>query len=344
MTMAAPSTMAPLLAEPGWFLDDLDLTTGLAMFLRVGREALSRQTFLDPRWNRASLAGTSMAGAELDAPPEPLARLNFIWHSSYCCSTLIASALDEPGRNLSLKEPQALVGLANLKRGQQGVLKRPGLARAVFGLFARRFAPGEQVLIKPSNFANNLLPEAGEMTDGRHLMLYSSCRRFLISILKRGEDLRSYPRELFVGLANDGHPQANWPMKTLLSLTDLEMAALAWQMQMAEMRKAMESLGDRAVSLDGDRFLAAPRQALGALDSFFRLGLDPVGLDAAANGDLLSRDVKTGGAGAGRATRDADALRIEETYGHTLDRVVAWAARASGCDSAADVLPNPLRW
>ena len=46
------------------------------------------------------------------------------------------------------------------------------------------------------------------MTEGRHLMLYSSCRRFLASVLKRGEDLRAYPRELFVSLANDGHPQA----------------------------------------------------------------------------------------------------------------------------------------
>ena len=342
--MNAAATAVPALDDPAWFLDDLDLTTGFAGFLHVDRGALSRQAFLDPRWVRDGLEARRMAGAELDAPAGPAPRLNFIWHTSYCCSTLLAAALDAPGRNLSLKEPQALVGLANLKRGQQGALKRPGLARAVFGLFGRRFAADEQVLIKPSNFANNLLPEAAAMTDGRHLMLHSSCRRFLISVLKRGEDLRGYPRELFVSLANDGHPQANWPMKTLLCLTDLQMAALSWQMQMAELRQAMAGLGDRAVSLDGDRFLDAPRQALGALDGFFGLGLDPASLDAALAGGLLGRDVKTGGAGAGRAARDAAALRIEAELGEKLDKIVAWSARASGLDPAQDALPNPLRW
>lgn len=341
MTFDAPPFEVPY-GDPAWFLDDLDLTTGLAQFLRTDRAALSGQPFLDPRWARKGMERTSLPGTALDLSPSAPPELSFIWHTSYCCSTLIASALDAPGRCLSLKEPQALVGLANLKRGQQGALKRPGLARAVFALMARRFDPSEQVLIKPSNYANNLLPEAAAMTEGRHLMLYSSCRRLLVSVLKRGEELRAYPRELFVSLANDGHPQANWPMKTLLCLTDLQMAALAWHMQVAEMRKAMETLGERAVSLDGDAFLADPKRALAALNGFFGLELDAAALDARLDQGLLARDVKTGGQGAGKAARDAEALRIERELGPKLDQIVDWAARASGFDPSAPVLPRPL--
>lgn len=341
MTFDAPPFDVPY-DDPAWFLDDLDLTTGLAQFIRLDRGALSREPFLDPRWRRDGLERTRLPGSALDLHPQARPKLNFIWHTSYCCSTLIAAALDAPGRCLALKEPQALVGLANLKRGQQGTLKRPGLAQAVFALMARRFRPAEQVLIKPSNYANNLLPEAAAMTDGRHLMLYSSCRRFLVSVLKRGEDLRGYPRELFVSLANDGHPQASWPMKTLLCLTDLQMAALAWHMQVAEMSKAMAALGDRAVSLDGDAFLADPKRTLEALNGFFGLELDPAALEAAVDGGLLVRDVKTGEAGAGKAARDAEAERIERELGPKIDQIVDWAARASGVDPAAPVLPNPL--
>lgn len=341
MTFDAPLFEVPY-GDPAWFLDDLDLTTGLAQFTRLDRDTLSGQPFLDPRWRRDGLDRTRLPGSALDLQPRARPQLSFIWHTSYCCSTVIAAALDAPGRCLSLKEPQALVGLANLKRGQQGTLKRPGLAQAVFALMARRFEPDEQVLIKPSNYANNLLPEAAAMTEGRHLMLYSSCRRFLASVLKRGEELRAYPRELFVSLANDGHPQADWPMKTLLCLTDLQMAALAWHMQVAEMRKAMAALGERAASLDGDAFLADPKGALAALNRFFGLELDAAALDARLDQGLLARDVKTGGEGAGKAARDAEAERIERELGARLDQVVDWAARASGLDPAAPVLPRPI--
>ena len=337
MTFDAPPFEVPY-DDPAWFLDDLDLTTGLAQFIRVDRDTVGGQPFLDPRWRRDGLDRTNLPGAALDLQPARPPRLNFIWHTSYCCSTVLAAALDRPGHNLSLKEPQALVGLANLKRGQQGALKRPGLARAVFALMARRFDPDEQVLIKPSNYANNLLPEAAAMTDGRHLMLYSTCRRFLVSILKRGEDLRSYPRELFVSLANDGHPQANWPMKTLLSLTDLQMAALVWHMQIAEMRRALAALGDRACSLDGDVFLAQPAAALDALSRF--LGLDLT--SGREVEDLLAGDVKTGAAGAGKAARDAEAERVEQAFGSKLDQIIDWASRASEFNPAELILPAPL--
>ena len=117
---------------------------------------------------------------------------------------------------------------------------------------------------------------------------------------------------------------------------------LAWHMQVAEMRKAMAGLGGRAVSLDGDQFLAAPRQALEALDGFFGLGLSQAQLDAAARS--LDRDVKTGAGGAGRQSRDAGAQRVEQALGGKLDEVIDRAARASGFDPAAPVLADPLVW
>lgn len=317
------------LGQPAWFLDQLDLQTGAARFVRADRERLSREPFLDPRWDRSGLPTAELRGAALDADAEPRPRLNFIWHTSFCCSTVIATALDSAGLNLSLKEPRAVVDLADLKRRQQG-LKRPGLARAVFGLFARRFTPAEQILIKPSNFANNVIPEATEMTDGRMIMLYSSCRSFLISMVKTRQERRRYARELFIALANDGHPQTRWPIDTLLRLSDLEIAALTWRMQMSTLRTAMGRLGSRAASLDGDVFLERPREALSALDAFLGLGLGPARIEAVVEGPLLSRDAKTGAAAAGRHRRRADAEAVEAQFGDDLDRVVDWAAEASG--------------
>lgn len=342
VTDAAPLGPAEAvdLDDPRWFLDDLELSQTLARFVRTERDILGRQAFLDPRWDRGDQPRAELPGLTLEAPPGPPARLNFIWHTSFCCSTAIAAALDAPSLNLSLKEPQALVTLANLKRGQQGRFRRAGIPRGVFSLLARRFEPDEQVLIKPSNFANNLMAEAAETTDGRMLMLYSSCRAFLASIVKAGEARRGYARDLFLLLAADGHPQARWPMNTLLRLSDLHIGAVAWHMQMAAMHEAMQSLGERAVSLDADRFLQDPRRGLEALDAFFGLGLGPERIEARLKSGFLERDVKTGETG-GPAKRSAEFARVDEELGPQLDRLADWAARASP-DEASAPLPRAL--
>jgi hypothetical protein len=331
--------MTPDLTDPRWFLDNLDLETGQARFVRADRQMLSAQPFLDPRWDRGQLPSAAIPGASLDATAGPDAPLHFIWHTSFCCSTVIAASLDRPGQCLALKEPRALVDLADLKRRQQ-TLKRPGLTRAVFELYARRFEAGEQVLIKPSNFANNLIAEAAEVTDGRMLMVHSSCRSFLISIVKAGEARRGYVRQLFISLAADGHPQAQWPLTTLLGLSDLHMAALVWRMQMSAMQDAMAALGERAASLDGDVFLQRPRDALEALDTFFGLGLAPKELDRRATASALSRDVKTGASGAGLDRRQAEARGVERTLAAHLDSLVDWVTRAS--PGGNPTLPRPV--
>jgi hypothetical protein len=313
------------LTDPKWFLDSLDLETSKARFVKTDRDCLSRQPFLDVRWERTRLASAELPASALRATSAVRPRLDFIWHTSLCCSTLVAAALDHPGVNLSLKEPRALVELADLKRHQHG-LKRPGLARAVFALFARRFSEDERILIKPSNFANNLLPEATAMVDGRMLMVYSSCRNFLISILKEGERRRGYVRDVFTTLLADGHLQEDWPVERLLGLSDMEVAALAWHMQIADLHLAMQSLGKRAASLDGDRFLDDRRAGLEALDAFFGLGLGSRVIRATVNGDLFRRNIKSGDAG--RVRRQAEVKQFESRMGSDLDRLVDWAARA----------------
>jgi hypothetical protein len=329
----------PDLADPHWFLDHLDLETGQARFVWADRAALSTQPFLDPRWDRGRLRSAAVPGAALDRTEAAPVPLHFIWHTSFCCSTVIAALLDQPGRCLALKEPRALVDLADLKRRQQ-TLKRPGLTSAVFGLYARRFDPDEQILIKPSNFANNLIAEAATFSDGRMLMLHSSCRSFLISILKAGEARRGYVRQLFISLAADDHPQAKWPLTTLLGLSDMHMAAVVWHMQMATIEAAMTRLGSRAASLDGDAFLLRPRDALEALNDFFDLNLGSDELDRRASASSLNKDAKTGASGAGLGRRRAEAEGVERALATHLDALVDWASQAS--PGVAQTLPRAL--
>jgi hypothetical protein len=310
--------------EPGGtaalFLHDIDLRSGRAGFVRADRAELSAQAFLDHRWRPAEAVDVLAPLAELQVAPDP-PRLNFIWHTSYCASTLLAACLDTPGRSLSLKEPRALVILASLK--QAGQLARPGgLAKSVFGLLGQRFAPDEQVLIKPSNSANILIPEGADLTRGRMLLLHSDCESFVLSVARHGQAGFAYVRDRFRSLAAAGHPAGGWPVGELLRLTDLELAALVWRMQMDGLEAASARLGDRARSLDSRLFLDDPGPVLAELDGFFGLGLGPDRLAEVVEGPLLRRNAKRPGEAFDAGARADEEARLRAYLGRDLPLVI----------------------
>lgn len=306
----------------------------MARFVHAGRERLSAEPFLDPKWDRSGLPAAEIAWSALPAPRER-PRLGLIWHSSFCCSTLIAGLLDQPGRCLALKEPRVLVDLADLRR--RGDLARtPELTARVLGLLARRFAPDEQILVKPSNGANALILRAAAQADGPILLLHSPCADFVVSVAKAGEPVRAYVRTLMLTLLADQPQGGRIPVAELARLTDLQVAALAWQMQMAALDRAAKALGDRCRSLDSTLFRSRPQPTLAALGALFGVGLDPASASAA-----LERDSKSGDA-FDPGQRAAQARAAVAALGADLDQLVDWSFRVAGWAEPEAALPQPL--
>lgn len=309
--------------DPALFLHDLDLQAGRAGFVRADRARLSTEPFLDHRWRPAEAVDGLLPLAELKAPVEEAPVIDFIWHTSFCASTLLAACLDAPGRCLALKEPRALVILAALKRsgGLDG-----DLAKSVFALMGRRFEPGERILIKPSNSANNLIAEAAALTRGRMLLLYSDCESFVLSMAKQGQPGFAYVRERFRSLAADGHPAGRWPVGELLRLTDLELAALVWRMQMDVLEAASDQLGERAMSLDCKVLLKDPAGVLPRIAEFFGFdfGVQRLGELSA----LFRRDAKQPGQTFDPRSRDDARAELRARLGPDLPAVLRGMAEA----------------
>ena len=308
------------LHDSEWFLHDIDPVSVRAGFVRADRESLSATPFLDHRWRPADRVDATLPLASLPVPTEA-PRLSFIWHTSFCASTLLATALDSPGRCLSLKEPRALVILAAMKRnGDLG----PGasLAKSAFGLMARRFAEDEHILIKPSNGANALIPEAAALTRGRMLLLYSDCESFVLSMARQGRSGFAYVRERFASLTADGHPISRWPVSHLLRLTDLELTALVWRMEMDVLEAASQGLGDRARSLDCRLLLDDPGLVLTKADDFLDLGIGRERLSLAAHGSLLQRDAKNPSQAYDARSKAEEKARLRAMIGPDLPEVV----------------------
>src|SRR6476659_8924630 len=82
-----------------------------AHFQPMTPETFRRSIFLDGRIVRAPGQGFSLPFSEVrgQAWPDPALRpINMIFHIAQCGSTLLARALDFPGRSLVLREPVAL--------------------------------------------------------------------------------------------------------------------------------------------------------------------------------------------------------------------------------------------
>jgi len=324
MNMPSP-TLQDIIGDTSWFPDNVNLERGTFGFVHTDRTTLSQQSFLDGRWDRNALPHVDIPiSAILPAIGETTPQANFIWHTAFCCSTLIARCLDVEGTNLSLKEPQILIQLAEAKRAGH-LAKHSNVADAILKLLARHSAR-ERVLIKPTNAVNNLVPEAVGLTNGRMLFLYSDCKSFLLSIAKKGEMGRIFARKLFALFAADGHAQAKWPWQTLFELSDLQIAALVWHMQIAEFRRSRDTA--RSAALNCDDFLSRPRETLERLNAFFDLHLSASQLDAVISGPLLAQNAKDTSETFSAERRVAEASSIAKTLGSELDTVIEWSYRA----------------
>ena len=331
-----------------WFAENFDLARKSLSFVFTDRQTLAAQPFLDYRWKTDRLAHREMsldAAVSSFAPDAPPPHLNFIWHTSFCCSTLIAKALDLPGHNLSLCEPQILVPLADLKRAGMFVGNglSPRLPEIVFRLLARVPDRDTSVTVKPSNFANILIGDAARATRGKALFLYSDLESFLISVAKSGIPLLKYARRLFSNIAGNSGRALPWASHEIFQMTDLEIAALVWHMQIGEFRRDWPLFEPgRAASLDCDVFLADLVAPLAKLDAFFGLGLGADHIERVLSGPLLRSHAKAAGQPYDAGRRSEEKAAVRKRLGADLERVIEWSYKACSGTPQGAPLPNAI--
>jgi hypothetical protein len=139
----------------------------------VPRSARSELLFLSDghfkgEYRKATFPAVAVASEAAAAGEAPL---HFIFHTSFCCSTLLAKALEVPGVSEILMEPNVLVDIA--ERPIQEDPEGNAELRLALRLLERPLEPGEKLIIKPSNFANRLLETVLALrTKSRAVLLY----------------------------------------------------------------------------------------------------------------------------------------------------------------------------
>ena len=274
---------------------------------------------------------------------------SYIFHTAFCCSTLLAKALDEEGVSLALKEPEILMQLANARRtastSPQARASWQRLADLVFKAFDQNIMARERAIIKPTNLANNILDALLVSKTRRPIVIiYSDLKSFLTSLLKKKEEGRAFGRKMFNILALD-FPKLSSEIgkRRLLAMTDLQIAALAWHMQMNHLLQALQHPNGRAIkTIHCDDFLANTANSLFDIGNHLSLPLTKSAATARANSDVFKRNSKFSDKPFQADERPLANKAIQADYDEILDQVVTWSQFAADSDIRLERMPNNL--
>lgn len=346
MATSPQDNWASYVQDPTWLPHAYDARRDTLVFAHMPRETQRQMVFLDPRFlprnSESHPAPIADLGAEeIRAQAGPL---HFIFHTAFCCSTLLTRALDIPGVSMGVKEPAILASFAEYWSNSR---RTPGALEALtvtLDLLSRPLARGEVQIVKPSTVVNHIIPQLlHARPDAKAIVLFSSLDTFLRAIARRGLEGRIYARELFHQFAPVIPLEAGFSEDAML-LADLQIAAQAWLMQASFMESVAKRLGTSRVRvLNSDTLLENPKGTLCAAGAFFNLKMTPEIAQSVAEGPVFQEHAKELGrpfnAEAQRAQYDDAGVVHREELMMTKD----WARALAIRSGAPLVLEETLR-
>lgn len=322
--MPSPSE---ILSDPQWLAHRYDEARDGFRFIQLTREAHRGATFITDDYVEGSERFEFVSRSDVEQASVPEAPTDYVFHSAYCCSTMVARAFDIEGAAMGLKEPQLLNDILGWRRrGATPDQLRPVLATSL-ALLARPFRAGEKVVIKPSNIVSPLAEAILEARpEAKALFLYAPIESYLQSITKKGLWGRRWVREVLIGTIDDGYLVGGFEDQNLLGLTDLQVAALGWLSQHALFSRLIDRFGgDRIRALDSATLLDDQAASMKALFEHFGLDLGTEQFDEVMGGPAFtthSKDASTRFDAKDRAVEQAEEAAV---HGEEIGMVAQWA-------------------
>jgi hypothetical protein len=339
---ASESQTREIAGDAEWLAHRHDAANDSIQFVRATRADHRAAVFLID----AELAGsaqptvidrkTAIASISVQAP------IHFIFHSAYCCSTLLARAFDIEGVSMGLKEPLILNDLIGWKHRGGEPQRIAQVMDSALTLLARPFGPGEAIVVKPSNVVTSLIPAMLTIRpESRALLLHAPLQVYLSSIARKGMWGRLWVRELFVKLSRDGLINYGFTPEETIQQTDLQIAAIGWLAQHRFFAAVAKRHPDRVRTLDSETLLARPKEVMAKLGLLFGLKLDSPTLDEVVEGEAFNRHSKDGSA-FDREARKAEQRDGAEVHSDEVEKVMLWAQAVAESAGQSLSLPESL--
>ena len=329
------------LADPHWFPVDLHVPGRCFGFVNIDEGVLDRSSFLDTRIE-ASMSDAIPVSVS-DIPSQlPEARVNWLFHTSFCGSTLASRALHLPPYLTSLREPLVLRRLGDARHSG---LPIDGLIEPTLRLLARPWHGGDTVVIKPTHASLNIAADLlGATPSSRAVVLTSSLPDFLVSNLKKtAESQAKIPALAERALRASGFAQRLAP-EALQPPDLLCAAALQWAAQRELVHELTERMGHARVrSMDMEWLLADLFGAMSRVADWLKVEMPPESLRQRCE-QMALRNAKAMETPYGADRREQEKAMIEEWYSAPLARAQSWADEWLLPAMHPDARRNPGQW
>ena len=329
----------PATLDPDWLAHRYDPGHDAVHFIRTDRAERRRVPFLTDEYLPGHAAPVVAHRNDALARAPAAAPIHYIFHSAYCCSTLLANVLDLPGVAVPVKEPVILNDLVGWRHRGAKPAEVGAVLDASLRLLARPFALGETVVIKPSNVVNGLAPAMlGLRPVARALLLHAPLEVYLGSIAGKGLWGRRWVRDLLLKQLKDGIVDLGFTQEDYLLLSDLQVAAVGWLAQHKLFADLVARYPDRVRTLGSEILLARSEETLAAIGPLFSIALDSA---AVANSDAFRRNAKDGSA-FGRDQRAAGQRSNAGLHADEIEKILIWAEAVAANAGVTMTLPAPL--
>ena len=322
-------------------LHSVDVDADCALFIPTSRKQLGDVSFIDGRSNIAVGPPQVARITELMrcSPREPTPA-RFIFHLSFCGSTLLSRLIDVEGQSLVLKEPNCLVDLANWKSQNLRAGRPVGHIRPLLSLSSdllrRPFALGEAVTVKPSSWVNNLLEDLVSL-DEVMLPIFVTIGRgaFLQAVFRGGTERLKFTARLAAHMAS-GNANADRLLQAAVDGAGdplgraANLAMVAHHLQMLAFERVIDRGGwgsDRII--DFEAIIESPLDTAWKACRALRLSVEPADLAYSVR-QKVGKHSKQPGIGYSAAHLTADDRAVLDHHGKTLDAALAWAERVLG--------------
>jgi hypothetical protein len=311
------------LRDPAWFPVDLHVPERRVAMLRIDAGVLERSTFLDTRIE-APLAEATWIGLDGLATPTVETPPGWLFHTSFCCSTLLARALHVEPRHVVLREPLVLRRLGDARHAGWPI---ESLVAPVVSLLSRPSSGDGSVVIKPTHAALNVGRELlAAAPASRALMLTSALDDFLVSNIKKTAETQRKIPELAERALNAGTFGRRCGPAALAPPDLLAAAALQWAAQRELCVDLVVCAGiSRIRTLDAAQLLDDPVSTSVGVAAW--LGYRDAPAVSAHAADVARRNAKAPTVAYGPAERERDARALRTRHGPALAAAIAWFER-----------------
>lgn len=337
MSEETRSRLQTIAYSPELFLRDIDPVRDIAVLSPMSEATYRASSFLDNRIERDGDRDLGMPLGTLErligAQRPPRRTIHWLFHVGHCGSSLLSRLLGEVDGLLALREPAVVMGLSRSLR-QLGQPDFPvdaerwaALRDLSFTMLGRSFRPTENVLVKPTSHAANLIPEAlGFTTEARAVLLHLNLETYLATMLRpeTQRELGLYARDFRL---RDFLRHAPDQPDSTAAYSPGQLAAFTWLLHAREFALALDDaeLGSRCLSLSFDDYLAAPGQWLGALCAFLGRPQRDATVAALLAGPAAAAYAKDPTHGYDASRREQELERMRETRRDEIAAAVAWS-------------------